>query len=41
MREAGGFVGTIEGDGDPLSDGSLAAANPNVFEPLRTILRGA
>jgi myo-inositol-1(or 4)-monophosphatase len=41
VREAGGFVGTIEGDGDPLSDGSLAAANPNVFEPLRTILRGA
>ena len=41
VREAGGFVGTIDGGGDVLNDGSLAAANPNVFEPLRTILRGA
>jgi myo-inositol-1(or 4)-monophosphatase len=41
VREAGGFVGTIEDDGDPLTDGSLAAANPNVFEPLRKTLRAA
>lgn len=41
VREAGGFVGTIEGGGSPLVDGSLAAANPNVFEGLRKILAGA
>jgi myo-inositol-1(or 4)-monophosphatase len=41
VREAGGFAGTIEGDGDPLTDGSLAAANPSVFEPLCKTLRAA
>ena len=41
VREAGGFVGPIEAEGDPLEGGSLAAANPNVYEPLRTILREA
>jgi myo-inositol-1(or 4)-monophosphatase len=38
VREAGGFVGTIAGDGEALTDGSIAAANPHVFEGLRTIL---
>jgi myo-inositol-1(or 4)-monophosphatase len=38
VKEAGGFVGTIEGDGNPLADGSIAAANPNVFDGLRKIL---
>jgi myo-inositol-1(or 4)-monophosphatase len=41
VREAGGFVGTIEGDGNPLTDGSVAASNPNVFEAFRKILRAA
>ena len=41
VREAGGFVGPIEEQGDPLEGGSLAAANANVYEPLRTILREA
>jgi myo-inositol-1(or 4)-monophosphatase len=41
VREAGGFVGTIEGEGDPLDGASVAAGNPNVYEPLRTILRAA
>jgi len=41
VREAGGFVGPIEAEGDPLEGGSIAAANANVYEPLRTILREA
>ena len=41
VREAGGFVGTIEGDGSPLAEGSIAAANPTVFEGLRKILVSA
>jgi myo-inositol-1(or 4)-monophosphatase len=41
VKEAGGFVGTIEGAGSPLADGSIAAANPNVFEALRKILVNA
>ena len=39
VREAGGFVGTIEPDGNPIEDGSILAANPAVFEPLRGVLR--
>ena len=35
------FVAAIEEDGDPVSGESIAAANANVHEPLRTILRGA
>jgi len=41
VREAGGFVGTIEDGGNPIEDGSVVAANPNVFEPLRGVLRAA
>lgn len=41
VREAGGFVGPIEPEGDPLEGGSLAAANANVYEPLRATLREA
>jgi len=41
VREAGGFVGTIEDGGNPIEDGSVVAANPNVFEPLRGVLREA
>ena len=41
VRESGGLVGSIEDGGDPLEGGSLAAANANVYEPMRTILREA
>ncbi len=41
VREAGGFVGAIEEDGDPLEGASIAAANPNVYEGFRAILREA
>ena len=41
VRESGGFVSAIEADGDPLADGNLVAANPNVFEALRKTLLGA
>ena len=41
VREAGGFAGTIEGDGNPLEDGSLIAANANVYEGLGRVLREA
>jgi myo-inositol-1(or 4)-monophosphatase len=41
VREAGGFVGTIEGAGNPIEDGSIVAANPNVFATLQTVLREA
>jgi myo-inositol-1(or 4)-monophosphatase len=41
VREAGGFAGTIEGEGDLLEDGSLLAANPEVFEALRRTLLAA
>jgi myo-inositol-1(or 4)-monophosphatase len=41
VREAGGFVGTIEDGGNPVEAASIVAANPGVFEPLRTILREA
>jgi myo-inositol-1(or 4)-monophosphatase len=41
VREAGGFVGTIEPDGNPVEDASILAANPAVFEPLRGMLREA
>ncbi|MFO1208379.1 MAG: inositol monophosphatase family protein [Amaricoccus sp.] len=41
VREAGGFVGTIEGEGNPVEGDSLAAGNPHVFEGLRAILLAA
>ena len=41
VREAGGFVGTIEGEGSPIDDRSIVAANANVFETLRSALREA
>jgi myo-inositol-1(or 4)-monophosphatase len=39
VREAGGFVGAIEPEGDPVEGGSILAANPAVFEALRGVLR--
>ena len=41
VREAGGFAGTIEGEGSPVEDRSLIASNANVFEGLGKILRSA
>jgi myo-inositol-1(or 4)-monophosphatase len=41
VREAGGFVGTIEDGGDVFADRNLVAANANVFEALRKLLRTA
>jgi myo-inositol-1(or 4)-monophosphatase len=41
VREAGGFAGTLEDGGDPLAGPSIVAANANVFETLRKILRSA
>ncbi len=41
VRELGGFVGTIDGDGDIFAERSVAAANANVYEAFRTILRSA
>ena len=41
VREAGGFVGTIETDGDLLAGQGLVAANANVFEAVRELLRAA
>ena len=41
VREAGGLVGTIEDDGDLINDANLVAANGNVYEALRKIVRAA
>jgi myo-inositol-1(or 4)-monophosphatase len=41
VREAGGLAGPIEDGGDPLNGGSIAAANPNVYDALRKVLREA
>ena len=41
VREAGGFVGTIEDAGDLLADANLIAANAHAFEPLRKLVRAA
>ena len=40
VREAGGFVGSIEEDGDIFADGNIAAANANVYDAFRKILLG-
>ena len=41
VREAGGFVGSIEEDGDIFADGNIAAANANVYDAFRKILLSA
>ena len=41
VREAGGFVGTIEDGGELFADRNLAAANANVYETFRKVLRSA
>jgi myo-inositol-1(or 4)-monophosphatase len=41
VREAGGFVGTIGDGGQMFADREVVAANANVFEALRKVLRAA
>jgi myo-inositol-1(or 4)-monophosphatase len=41
VREAGGFVGTIEDGGELFADRHIAAANANVYEAFRKVLRSA
>ena len=41
VREAGGFAGTIEGEGNPVEDRSLLAGNPQVYEQLRAAILAA
>jgi myo-inositol-1(or 4)-monophosphatase len=41
VREAGGFVGTIEDGGELFVDRSIAAANADVYEAFRKVLRSA
>jgi myo-inositol-1(or 4)-monophosphatase len=41
VREAGGFVSSLEDDGDALEGSSIVTANANVFESFRKVLQGA
>jgi myo-inositol-1(or 4)-monophosphatase len=41
VREAGGLAGTLEDGGDVLGGRNIVAANANVYEAFRTILRSA
>ena len=41
VREAGGFVTTIEGGDDMIYGGSILAANAALHEPMGKLLRGA
>jgi fructose-1,6-bisphosphatase/inositol monophosphatase family enzyme len=38
VREAGGLVGRLEGDGAPTERGTLVAGNPWIYEKLRATL---
>ncbi len=41
VKEAGGYVGTLSGKGDPIYDGDILASNMTVIEPVRKILANA
>jgi myo-inositol-1(or 4)-monophosphatase len=41
IREAGGFVGTLNGKGNPVYDGDVLATNANLQEPVRKMLTNA
>jgi myo-inositol-1(or 4)-monophosphatase len=41
VREAGGFVGSIAGDANPLETGEIIASNPEVFETFRATIRNS
>ena len=38
VREAGGLVGRLEGDGDLLGRGTLVASNPAIYSRLGELL---
>jgi myo-inositol-1(or 4)-monophosphatase len=40
VREAGGYVGTLDGR-DPMAGGTLVAANPQAYAALAELLKGA
>ncbi len=39
VREAGGFVGDMDGDADPMKTGNIVTGNAKLFDPLRGFLR--
>jgi myo-inositol-1(or 4)-monophosphatase len=39
VREAGGFVGPIRADQNPVASGALVAGNANLFDPFSAIIR--
>lgn len=41
VREAGGLVGPLDGDGDPIADGRIVAANAEIFETFSALLAEA
>jgi myo-inositol-1(or 4)-monophosphatase len=41
VREAGGFLSAIRDGDDPLEKGAIICANEALFEPFRSIIRGA
>jgi myo-inositol-1(or 4)-monophosphatase len=41
VREAGGFVSDIEGDGDPYESGNILAANAHLHGQVRELLASA
>ena len=41
IREAGGFVTELDGGGDPLSGGTILAANDALYDPVGRMLREA
>jgi myo-inositol-1(or 4)-monophosphatase len=41
VREAGGYVSTIDGSGSPLTGGSTLAANDHLHQPLQRLLVAA
>ncbi|MBI1245948.1 MAG: inositol monophosphatase [Alphaproteobacteria bacterium] len=41
IKEAGGFVGDMDGDADALETGNIVAGNAKLFDPLCKLLRAA
>ena len=41
VKEAGGYIGTVTGKGDPIYDGDMLAANMGVMDAIRKILASA
>jgi myo-inositol-1(or 4)-monophosphatase len=41
VREAGGIIGPLDPEGNPMEHGGIVAANAQVFEALTRILREA